>query len=67
MAAAAILDAYQCAFSDMIIEFYIEFATSPTSLVRIGRILKKWMEFVKKFKMADTAILKNGLEVDSAA
>ena len=66
MAAAAILDAYGCSSFDMIIEFYIEFATSPTSLVRIGRIVKKWMQFVKKFKMADAAILKNGLPVDSA-
>ena len=66
MAAAAILGAYQCAFFHMIIKFYIEFATSPTSLVRIGRIVKKWMLFVKNFKMADAAILKNGLEIDSA-
>ena len=45
--------------SDSTVAFHIEFATSPSSLVRIGQIVKKLQNF-SLFKMAAAAILTFG-------
>jgi len=50
MAAAAILNFHHSALFDTTGVFDIEFATSPPNLVKIGRIVKKWQQFLKKIQ-----------------